>query len=46
VDSGASYYMTKIRRVFLIITETGPDQLVESEGGMAQYVSGFGRVRF
>jgi hypothetical protein len=33
-DSGASCHMTRIWRVFLIITETGPNQLVESEGGM------------
>jgi hypothetical protein len=46
VDSGASCHMTRIWRVFLIITETGPDRLVESEGGMARVVRGVGRVRF
>jgi hypothetical protein len=35
IDSGASCHMTRIWRVFLTITETGLDQLVESEGGMA-----------
>jgi hypothetical protein len=35
VDSGASCHMTRIWRVFLIITETGPDRMVVSEGGMA-----------
>jgi hypothetical protein len=46
VDSGVSCHMTGIRRAFLLITETGPDRLVESEGGMAQAVLGVGRVRF
>jgi hypothetical protein len=46
VDSGASCHMTGIWRVFLIITETGPDRMVESEGGMARVVRGVGRVRF
>jgi hypothetical protein len=46
VDSGASCHMTRIWRVFLIITETGPDQLVVNEGGMARAVHGVGRVRF
>jgi hypothetical protein len=36
VDSGASFHMTRIWRVFLIITNIDPHQLVESEGGMAQ----------
>jgi hypothetical protein len=35
VDSGASCHMTGIWQVFLIIIETGPNRLVESEGGMA-----------
>jgi hypothetical protein len=35
VDSGASYHMKGIWRVFLIITETCHDRLVESEGCMA-----------
>jgi hypothetical protein len=34
VDSGASCHMMRIWRIFLIITEIGPDWLVESEGGM------------
>jgi hypothetical protein len=34
VDSEASCHMTSIWRVFLIITETSLDRLVESEGGM------------
>jgi hypothetical protein len=45
VDSGASCHMTRIWRVLLIITETGPGRLVESEGGKARYVRGLGRVR-
>jgi hypothetical protein len=46
VNSGVSCHMTRIWRVFLIITETGPEQLVESEGGMAHAVRGVRRVRF
>jgi hypothetical protein len=46
VDSGASCHMTGIWRAFLLITETGPDRLVESEGGMAQAIRRVGRVRF
>jgi hypothetical protein len=46
VDSGASCYIMRIWGAFLIITETGLDQLVESEGGMARAVRGVGRVRF
>ena len=46
VDSGASCHMMRIWRVFLIITESGLDRLVESEGGMARAVRGVGRVRF
>jgi hypothetical protein len=46
VDSGASCHMTGIWRVFLIITETGSDRLVESEGGMARAVGVVGKVRF
>jgi hypothetical protein len=44
-DRGASCHMTRIWGAFLIITETGPDRPVESEGGMTQVVCGFGRVR-
>jgi hypothetical protein len=36
VDSGASCHMTRIWRVFLNITETGHDQQVVNEGGMAR----------
>ena len=46
VDSGASCHMTRIWRVFLIIKETGPSRLVESEGGMARSIRGVGKVRF
>jgi hypothetical protein len=46
VDRGASCHMTRIWGAFLIITETGPDRMVESEGSMAQDVPAFGRVRF
>jgi hypothetical protein len=46
VDSGASCHMTGIWQVFLIITETSLDRLVDSEGGMARAVHGVGRVRF
>ncbi len=46
LESGASCHMTGIWRVFLIITETGPDRLVESEGGTVRVVRGVGRVRF
>jgi hypothetical protein len=46
VDSGASCHMTRIWRVFLIITETGPDRMVVNEGGMARVVRGVGKVRF
>jgi hypothetical protein len=35
VDSGASCHMTGIWRVFLNITETGPDKHVVNDGGMA-----------
>jgi hypothetical protein len=35
VDSGASCHMTRIWRVFMIITETGPKRQVVNEGGMA-----------
>ena len=35
VDSGAYCHMKGILRLFLIITYMGPNQLVESEGGMA-----------
>jgi hypothetical protein len=45
VDSGASCHMTRIWRVFLIITETGLDRMVESEGGMSRVVRGVGKVR-
>jgi hypothetical protein len=45
VDSGASCHVTRIWRVFLIITKTSPDRLVESEGDMACVVHGVGRVR-
>jgi hypothetical protein len=37
-DSGASDHMTGIWHIFLSITKTGPDRLVESEGGMARAV--------
>jgi hypothetical protein len=33
VDIGAPCHMMGIWRVFLIITEIGPNRLVESEGG-------------
>ena len=46
VYSGASCHMTGIWRVFLIITETDLNRLVETEGGMARVVWGVGRVRF
>jgi hypothetical protein len=46
VDSGASCHMTGIWRVFLNITETGPDRRVVNEGGMARVVRGVGSVRF
>jgi hypothetical protein len=46
IDNGASCHMTGIWHIFLSITETGPDRLVESEGGMAREVRGVGRVRF
>jgi hypothetical protein len=46
VDSGASCHMTGIWRVFLIITETGPNRMVVNEGGMTRVVHGVGRVRF
>jgi hypothetical protein len=46
VDSRASCHMTGIWRIFLSITETGPDRLVESEGGMERVVRGVGRIRF
>jgi hypothetical protein len=46
IDNGASCHMTGIWRIFLSIIETGPDRLVESEGGMARVVRGVGRVRF
>jgi hypothetical protein len=46
VDNGTSCHMTGIWQSFLIITETGLDRLVESEGGMARAVHGVGRVRF
>ena len=45
VDNGASCHITRIWRVFLMIIETSPDQLVESEGGMARVVCGVRRVR-
>jgi hypothetical protein len=35
VDNGASCHMKIIQRLFIIITKTGPDRLVESEGGMS-----------
>jgi hypothetical protein len=35
VDSGTSCHMTRIWQSFFIIIETGPNWLVESEGGMA-----------
>jgi hypothetical protein len=38
VDSGASCHMTRIWRVFLNITEIGPDRQVVNEGGMARVV--------
>jgi hypothetical protein len=38
--------MTRIWRIFLNITEIGPDRLVESEGGMARAVRAVERVRF
>ena len=38
--------MTRIWRVFLNITETGPDRQVVNEGGMARVVRGVGNVRF
>jgi hypothetical protein len=46
IDSGASCHMKGIWHIFLSITETAPDRLVESEGGMARAVRGVGRVRF
>jgi hypothetical protein len=46
VDNGASCHMTRIWRIFLIITETSPYRMVESEGGMTQDVRGVGRIRF
>jgi hypothetical protein len=46
IDSGASCHMIGLWCIFLSITETGPDRLVESEGGMARAVRGVGRVRF
>jgi hypothetical protein len=46
IDSGASCHMTGIWRIFLSISETGPDRLVESEGGMARAVRRVGRVIF
>ena len=42
VDSGASCHMTGIWQVFLIITKTGLDRMVESEGDMVQVVHGVG----
>jgi hypothetical protein len=45
IDNGASCHIIGIWRIFLSITETGPDRLVESEGGMARAVHGVGRVR-
>jgi hypothetical protein len=38
--------MTRIWQAFLIIIEIGPDQLLESEGVVARFVRGVGRVRF
>jgi hypothetical protein len=35
IDNGASCHIIGIWRIFLSITETGPDWLVESEGGIA-----------
>jgi hypothetical protein len=46
VDSGASCHMTGNWRVFLNITEIGPDRQVVNEGGMMRAVRGVGRVRF
>jgi hypothetical protein len=46
VDNGASCHMTRIWRVFLIITETCPQRLVEREGGIVRVVCGVGRVGF
>jgi hypothetical protein len=45
VDSGASFHMTGIWRIFIIIRETGLDRQVVNEGGMARVVHGVGRVR-
>jgi hypothetical protein len=46
VDDQASCHMMGIWRTFLIITNTDPNWLVESEEGMARFVDGVGRVRF
>jgi hypothetical protein len=46
MDSGASFHMTRILRVFLVITETSPDPLVESEDGMERIVCGVQKIRF
>ena len=46
VDSGASRHMTGIWHIFCIISETGPDRFVQSEGGHARAMQGFGKFRF
>jgi hypothetical protein len=44
VDSGASYHMMRIWRVFLYFTEIGPGRQVVNEGGMESVVCGVGSV--
>jgi hypothetical protein len=46
VDSGASCHMTRIWRVFIDFTKTGPGQQVVNEGCMARVVHEVGSVRF
>ena len=46
VDNGASCHMTRIRHIFRIISKTGPDQFIQSEGGHARAVRGAGKARF
>lgn len=46
IDSGASRHMTGIWHIFRIISESGPDQFVQSKGGQARAVRGVRNVRF
>ena len=46
IDNGASRHMTRIWHIFHIISENGPEQIFQLEGGHACTLREFGNVRF